>query len=103
MRQREIKMGLEVLDYKMKRKSQDHLKKIINKQFKIAKINLDYQDILDEKIPNWYRENTCSQEQNKKWKNWVQKYLREKMKYTKSRAFIESEWINLKYGLPVKD
>jgi len=32
---------------------QQHLKKILDKQFKIAQINLKFEDICENKIPNW--------------------------------------------------
>jgi hypothetical protein len=76
-----------------------HIKKIIDKQFKIAKLDLKYEDICEGKKPNWYREYTYTEEDNEKWKNWTINYLREKMKLTKDRALIETAWIDLNYGL----
>lgn len=79
-----------------------HLKKIIDKQFKICEIDLSYQDVCDNNIPNWFSRCTCSPEQNEKWKNWTMKYMRDKMKLTKDKAFVETAWLNLQYGLKVK-
>lgn len=76
-----------------------HIKKIIDKQFKIAKLDLKYEDICEGKIPNWYHEFAYSEEDNEKWKNWTINYLRDKMKLTKDKALIETAWIDLNYGL----
>ena len=76
-----------------------HIKKIIDKQFKIAKLDLKYEDISDNKIPNWYRNYTYTEEDNQKWRNWTINYLRDKMKLTKDKALIETAWIDLNYGL----
>jgi hypothetical protein len=80
-----------------------HLKKIIDKQFKIAGLNIKYEDVCDNQIPEWYRKFTCTKEQNEKWKNWTQKYMKEKLKLTKDKAYIETSWFNLNYGLKIKD
>lgn len=79
-----------------------HIKKIIDKQFKLADIKLKYEDICENQIPDWYKKFSYSFETNQKWKNWVMSYMRNKMKLTKDRAYIETEWINLNYGLNVK-
>jgi hypothetical protein len=80
-----------------------HIKKIIDKQFKLADLNLRYEDICKNQIPNWFSKYSYSEEINKKWKNWVMVYMRNKMKLTKDRAFIETEWVNLTYGLKIKN
>lgn len=76
-----------------------HIKKIIDKQFKIADIDLKYEDICDNQVPNWFHKYTYSPEDNEKWKNWTMKYMREKMKLTKDKALIETAWIDLNFGL----
>ena len=76
-----------------------HIKKIIDKQFKIANLDLRYEDVRDNQIPNWYHKYTYSPEDNEKWKNWTMKYMRDKMKLTKDKALIETAWIDLNYGL----
>lgn len=76
-----------------------HIKKIIDKQFKIANLDMKYEDICNNQVPNWYRKYTYSPEENEKWKNWTMKYMREKMKLTKDKALIETAWINLNFGL----
>lgn len=81
----------------------NHLKKIIDKQFKIADLNLKYEDICDNKIPNWYQKFTCTAQQNEKWVKWTQKYIKDKLKVTNDRAFIQTAWINVNYGLKIKD
>jgi hypothetical protein len=82
---------------------QNHLEKILNKQFKIADIKLQYKDICDNKVPNWYQKYSCTEEQNQKWQKWTMKYIKEKMNFTKDKAFIEASWINLNYGLKIKN
>jgi len=76
-----------------------HIKKIIDKQFKIAKLDLRYEDVCENQIPNWYKEHAYSEEENEKWKNWTINYLRDKMKFTKDKATIETAWLDLNYGL----
>jgi hypothetical protein len=76
-----------------------HIKKIIDKQFKIANLDLRYEDICDNQVPNWYHKYTYSPEDNEKWKDWTIKYMREKMKLTKDKALIETAWIDLNFGL----
>ena len=79
-----------------------HLKKIIDKQFKICDLNIKFEDICDNQIPNWFSKFTCSPEQNEKWKDWTTKYMRDKMKLTKDKAFIETAWLDLQYGIKIK-
>jgi len=81
---------------------QQHLKKILDKQFKIAQINLKFEDICENKIPNWPQKYTCTEEDNKKWFNWMQKYIKNNLKMTNDRAHIQAQWINLNYGLKVE-
>lgn len=80
----------------------NHLKKIINKQFRIAGLELSFDDIVDQKVPNWFQKYTCTQEQNDKWQNWLLKYLKTNLNLSKDRAVIETAWINLNYGLKIK-
>jgi uncharacterized GH25 family protein len=82
---------------------ENHLKKIIDKQFKIANIELKYDDVCKNKIPNWYQKFTYTEEQNAKWQKWTAKYIKEKLNLTKDRAYIEACWINLNYGLKIKN
>ena len=76
-----------------------HIKKILDKQFKIAKLDLKYEDVRDNQTPNWLTKYSCTEEDNEKWKNWTMKYMREKMKLTKDKALIETAWIDLNFGL----
>lgn len=79
-----------------------HLKKIIDKQFKIAKVDLKFEDVCNNQIPNWHTKYTYTKEENKKWFTWVEKYIKENLKMTNDRAFIEASWINMNYGLKIK-
>lgn len=80
-----------------------HIKKIIDKQFKIANVDLKYEDICDNQTPNWLTKYSYTPEDNEKWKNWTMKYMREKMKLTKDKALIETAWIDLNFGLRTSD
>ena len=79
-----------------------HLRKIIDKQFKIAKVDLKFEDVWENKIPNWYKKYTCTKEQNEKWVTWMKKYIKDNLKMTNDRAHIQAAWINMNYGLKVK-
>lgn len=79
-----------------------HIKKIIDKQFKIAGLDLKYEDVCDNQIPNWFTKYAYSKEQNEKWKDWTINYMKDKLKLTKDKAFIETTWLNLNYGLKIK-
>ena len=35
-----------------------HIKKIIDKQFKIANLDIKYEDICNNQVPNWYQKYT---------------------------------------------
>ena len=76
-----------------------HIKKILNKQFKIANLDLKYEDVCNNQTPNWLTKYSYAPEDNEKWKNWTMKYMREKMKLTKDKALIETAWIDLNFGL----
>lgn len=80
-----------------------HIKKIIDKQFKIANVDLKYEDIRDNQTSNWLTKYSYTPEDNEKWKNWTMKYMREKMKLTKDKALIETAWIDLNFGLRTSD
>jgi hypothetical protein len=82
-----------------RRMNDKHIKKIIDKQFKIANVDLKYEDIRDNQTTNWLTKYSYTPEDNEKWKNWTMKYMREKMKLTKDKALIETAWIDLNYGL----
>lgn len=98
-----IPTGLEDLGQLEDSMKQNHLEKILNKQFEIAQIKLRYEDICDNKIPNWYQKYDCTEEQNQEWLKWTKKYLKSKMNFTKDTAFVQAEWINLYYGLKIKN
>jgi hypothetical protein len=76
-----------------------HIKKILDKQFKIANLNLKYEDVCNDQAANWVTKHSYAPEDNEKWKNWTMKYMREKMKLTKDKALIETAWMDLNFGL----
>ena len=78
-----------------------HIKKIIDKQFKIANVDLKFEDVINNKIPNWYKKYSYSEENNKKWKDWMISYFKKILKFTKEKAIIEAAWIDINYGLKV--
>ncbi len=82
---------------------ENHLKKILDKQFKIAKVDFKYEDLCDNKVPNWRKKYSYTSSDNKKWKTWTQKYMKEKLKLTKDKAFIQTAWIDQNYGLKIKN
>ena len=80
-----------------------HLKKIIDKQFKIANLKVKFEDICKDQHPEIFNKYFYTEEENKKWKEWAINYMRDKMKLTKDKAYIQTEWLNLNYGLRVAD
>jgi hypothetical protein len=82
--------------------NEKHIKKIIDKQFKIANLDLKYEDVSENKMPNWFTKHTYSKEDNEKWKQWTMKYMRDKLKYTKDKAVIQTAWFDMQFGLKVK-
>lgn len=82
-------------------KNEAFIKKIINEQFRIANIDLTFDNISDNKIPNWYNKYSYSEEKNKEWLKFVQDSLIKDLRYSKKKAIIECSWINLSYGLKI--
>jgi hypothetical protein len=80
-----------------------HLKKIIDKQFKIANLKVKFEDICKDQQLEIFNKYSYTEEENKKWKEWAINYMRDKMKLTKDKAYIQTEWLNLNYGLRVAD
>lgn len=78
-----------------------HLKKIIDKQFKIANIKVKFEDICKDQQLEIFNKFSYTEEDNKKWKEWAINYMRDKMKLTKDKAYIQTEWLDLNYGLRV--
>ena len=66
------------------------------------KLDLKFEDVCENKIPNWYKKYTCTEEENKKWVTWMKKYIKDNLKMTNDRAHIQAAWINMNYGLKVK-
>ena len=48
-----------------------HIKKILDKQFKIANLDLTYEDVCNNQTPNWLTKYSYAPEDNEKWKNWT--------------------------------
>ena len=82
-------------------KDEAFIKKIINEQFRIANIDLTFDDISDDKIPNWFSKYSYSEEKNKEWLKFVQDSLIKDLRYTKKKAILECSWINLSFGLKI--
>lgn len=82
-------------------KNEVFIKKIINEQFRIANIDLTFDDISDNKIPNWFSKYSYSEEKNKEWLKFVQNSLIKDLRYYKKRAIIECSYLNLSFGLKI--
>lgn len=78
------------------------VRELINKQFQICGIDLTYDDVTNNKIPNWYSKYTCTEKQNKKWREFGVKFLI-KNGFTKKNAQKEMNYFNLDYGLRLKN
>jgi hypothetical protein len=83
-------------------KHEAFIKKIINEQFRIADIDLTFDDISDDKIPNWFCKYSYSEEKNKEWLKFVQDSLIKDLRYSKKKAIIECSWMNLSFGLKIE-
>lgn len=72
---------------------------ILNKMFEFAESNLTYSDVIDQE--NWYNENTMTEEQNKKWIEWLTNYINQNTHLSLHRSKKEALQINLIWGLKI--
>jgi hypothetical protein len=76
---------------------------LINLMFKIAGYEVSFFDVL-EMEDGWYNEFTMTEEQNKNWREEGEKLIAKKLKYlTKESARKEMCWVNLMWGLKIKE
>ena len=75
---------------------------LINQMFVIADHKVTYEDIKDRK-DDWYTKFTMTTSQSEEWREWGVTYLRKNLKMNKAFAEKEMGWINLQWGLKIKD
>ena len=75
---------------------------LINKMFEIAGHEATFQDIKDRK-DNWYQQWTMTEAQNHEWMQWGIGYIKKELKINKKLAEREMGWINLSWGLKVRE
>jgi hypothetical protein len=76
---------------------------LINLMFKIAGYEVSFFDIL-EMGSKWNTGFTMTKEQEKLWMNEGEKLIAKKLKYlTKESARKEMSWVNLMWGLKIKE
>jgi hypothetical protein len=75
---------------------------LINQMFIIADHKVTYNDIKDRK-DDWYTEFTMTTAQCEEWREWGVDYLRKHLKMNKAFAEKEMGWLNLQWGLKIKD
>jgi hypothetical protein len=76
---------------------------LINLMFKIAGYDVSFFDIL-EMGSKWNTDFSMTKEQEKLWMNEGEKLISKKLKYlTKESARKEMSWVNLMWGLKIKE
>ena len=75
---------------------------LINQMFIIAGHDVTYDDIKGRK-DDWYTEWTMTTAQCEEWREWGVAYLRKNLKMNKAFSEKEMMWINLQWGLKIKD
>jgi len=76
---------------------------IINLMFKIAGYEICFDDVL-EMEDGWYNKFTMTSEQNKEWREQGEKIIAKKLKFlTKEGVRKEMDWVNLMWGLKIKE
>jgi hypothetical protein len=76
---------------------------LINLMFKIAGYDVSFFDIL-EMGSKWNTDFSMTKEQEKLWMNEGEKLIAKKLKYiTKESARKEMSWVNLMWGLKIKE
>jgi hypothetical protein len=76
---------------------------LINLMFKIAGYEVSFYDVL-EMGSKWDTDLSMTKEQEKLWMKEGEKLIRKKLKYlTKESARKEMSWVNLMWGLKIKE
>jgi hypothetical protein len=76
---------------------------LINLMFKIAGYEVCFQDVL-EMEDGWYNHYTMTKEQERLWMKEGEKLICKKLKYlTEECARKEMDWVNLMWGLKIKE
>lgn len=74
---------------------------ILNKQ--LEKYNTTVAKIMDSDEIDWYNKYTMTSEEYIQWKNFSVALMRKKLMFSKNAAEKEFLWLNLMWGLKIKD
>lgn len=74
---------------------------LINRMFEIAGHNVTFKDVEGRK-DEWYLEYTMTEEQNKEWREWGEKFIKTQLRVKKESAKSEMAFFDLNYGLKIK-
>jgi hypothetical protein len=86
----------------MSERKKEFLVDLINKMFEIAGHDVTYEDIEGRKDA-WYNQWTMTEEQNQEWIDYGMASIKKVFRYPKKVCQKEMMWINLMYGLKVKN
>ena len=76
------------------------IKEIVMKQFDIiGETDVKFEDLKGE----WYTDYTATTKQDKEWEEFCIKLMMKELRYTKKYARKQFQFINLSYGLKIKD
>lgn len=81
-------------------KYQQLIKELIDKMFEISGHPLKFENVKDRK-DNWFQEYTMTEEQNKEWREWGIKHIKNKTRLSKKIAELEMAWLDLYCGLKI--
>jgi len=74
---------------------------ILNKQLEKYGLNIDSPEVRSD--PEWYKNYNMTSQEYEVWKQYSINKLRTDLKFSKKRATLEFPWIDLMWGLNVKD
>lgn len=83
-----------------KKTEEEMIREIINVMFVIAGHDVGFDDVVDRK-DQWYYDWTMTEEQERKFIEWLTGYIRKNKGYPKSIALRHATMINLMWGLKV--
>jgi hypothetical protein len=86
----------------MKSRKEEFLVDLINKMFEIAGHDVKYEDIVDRKDA-WYSKWTMTSEQNDEWVEYGKALIKKVFRYPKKICHREMMWLNMMYGLKIKN
>ena len=86
----------------MSERKKEFLVDLINKMFEIAGHEVTYEDIEGRKDA-WYTKWTMTYEQNNEWVEYGMAQIKKVFRYPKNVCKKEMMWLNLMYGLKIKN